>query len=237
MNQKNDAAPALLRLNVKKVIEFFDTSPDGSQGNTTAINAVLGEDLGAAAFRHFARRSGLGDVEILEGTPTPGSNKGKRLDRWLLLSRHDGSQLLFQAEIKSWAAHALGSGTLSVKPGDAEYSDYAKKRWARTWNEEDSILSMDTVSKVLLPMKRPEFVDESVPIAPLLIFWYVTHPEGKREPYFQREFSGECPFPERLLHFFSTSAYLRTLNEEYLDLPMPHAVTRISWLNQIGQPI
>lgn len=229
--------PPLFRLNVRETIAFFDSGPLGSRGHMSAVSGVLGEDLGTAVFQDFAQRSGLGHIDVLPGSPTTGKKKGPRLDRWLLMTRPDGSQVLFQTEIKSWAAHAIGSRELSCDPDDNEYELYARERWGTQWNEASCIPSQHVVVKVLVEMARPLSVDVSIPIAPLVIFWYPIHPEGKREVFFHRELTGECPFHEGKLYIFSTSAHLRSLSEEFLDLPMPNAVPRINWLNRLGRPI
>ena len=106
-------------------------------GHATGVVGIAGEDLGAACFQHYVRsKSGTAEVlrEAGSGRARPvttGMKKGPRLDRWIQTEWADGSRFIFQAEIKSWSAHAFGGRVLPLAAAQEEVRDYKQARWQR----------------------------------------------------------------------------------------------------------
>ena len=221
----------LLRIRVREVIEFFDTKPDGSKSHVSGVVGIIGEDLGAALFCEYIRRSGLGIARVLKKSPTPGTTSGQRLDRWFMVTWTDGSKSLLQAEIKNWSAQAIGGKSLTFGATEEECALFRKNRWDNQWDSGKNCFRHDNVGKVLQSMKRPEGVDENITIEPLAIYWFAIHHQGKNEVLF------EYPTPEdykfKRIFFFSMSTFLRSIADEWLDLDMPNAIGRLNWLGKI----
>jgi hypothetical protein len=218
-----------LRINVRRLLEFFDEKPGESLGQATAIVAVAGEDLGVGLLKHCLECTRNAKVGILPGPPpTTGNLKGPRLDRWVDVVWPDGSGRLFQTEIKNWSAHAIGGKILKVDAPPDEVARFAVERWGM---HAGAMYTWRAINKVLTPMKRPSGVDPSHTLEPLLIYWTVIHPEGLNESFFSHDLEPGQNFPR--LWFFSMSSYLRSLNEAAIELEMPHAANRISWLHRL----
>ena len=96
-----------LRVNVRETLRFFDEKPPWSAQQATAVVAVLGEDLAAAALQHCLEANDASKVTIRTETVGTGGLKGPRLDRWIEADLSSGQRLLFQTEIKNWSAHAI----------------------------------------------------------------------------------------------------------------------------------
>ena len=87
-----------LRVDVQRVLSFFDEKPPGSRGHATAIVSVLGEDLSAASFRHCLLANGATEVNIRCDTVGTGKQlQSPRLDRWIEADLEGGRRVLFQA--------------------------------------------------------------------------------------------------------------------------------------------
>lgn len=216
-----------LRINVKRLLEFFDQKPDESRGHATAIVAVAGEDLGVGLLKHCLECTGNAKVSFLPGPVTTGNQKGPRLDRWVDVVWPDGSGRLFQTEIKNWSAHAIGGKILNVDAPPDEVARFGRERW----RGHAGSMHWKPISKVLTPMKKPSGVDPSHTLEPLLIYWWVIHPEGLNESFFSHDLGPGQNFSR--LWLFSMSSYLRSLNEAAIELEMPHAANRISWLHRL----
>jgi len=72
-----------MNLNLRNLLTFLDDPKRGDNKHASAITGVIGEDLNAAAFAHFQERDGLQEVTVSTKSPTPGTRRGKRLDRWI----------------------------------------------------------------------------------------------------------------------------------------------------------
>lgn len=224
-----------LRIRVRDILSFFDTRPEGSATHVSSLVAILGEDLGAALFCEHLLRSGLGTARVLTRTPTPGTRKGKRLDRWFLVNWADGSESLLQAEIKNWSAQAIGGRVHPLDPTEVEDVAFRKNRWENQWDTVNGCFSHENVGKVLGKMQYPVGLPPRIKVEPLAIYWYAIHPEGSSHTFFEHPAPPQSGF-QRIL-FFSMSAFLRTVKEETLDLNMPNAIARISWLNRLVQTV
>ena len=115
MSQEN-----MVRIRWREVVRFLDEKPPESVGHATGVVGVLGEDLGAAAFKHCVETSGLGQVRIHDGRVKGVGLMGPWLDRWIEVDSECWGDLLFQAEVKSSSAHATNGKTLSIETGADE---------------------------------------------------------------------------------------------------------------------
>lgn len=111
-----------MKLNIKELLDFFDDKKDSQKGDANALSTILGEELNASVYRHFRNNK----VEILDDSVLPGTNKGKRLDRWIIDNRK-----LYQCEIKNWAASAIGGRKLKSNASDPEIKEIADYHWKR----------------------------------------------------------------------------------------------------------
>ena len=217
-----------LKIDVRLLLEFFDEKPHESVGHATAVVGVAGEDIGVGLLKHYLECTRNAKVRIIPATPTTGKRKGPRLDRWVDVAWPDGSGQLFQTEIKNWSAHAIGGRILKVNAPEDEVSRFGVERW------QGHVRSMDwrAIGKVLTPMRKPWDVDPSHTLEPLLIYWWVIHPEGGGESFFAHDLGAASAEFSRLW-YFSMSSYLRSLNEATIELDMPNAANRISWLHRL----
>ena len=119
--------------------------------------AVLGEDLAAAALRHCLLSNVDTRVNVRSEPVTTVKPRGPRLHRWIEADLADGRMVLFQTEIKSRSAHAIGERTLSLPaPADA-VETYKQKHRAGLWDGESRTLGRPDVAKGLMHMKpRPQ---------------------------------------------------------------------------------
>lgn len=217
-----------LRINVKRLLEFFDEKPIDSQGHATSIVAIAGEDLGVGLLKHYLECTRNAKVTILPGPVGTGKKKGPRLDRWVDVVWPDGSGRLFQTEIKNWSAHAIGGKILKVDAPPDEVARFGIQRWEMYAG---AMYTWKAINKVLTPMKKPPDVDPSHTLEPLLIYWWVIHPKGLSESFFSHDLETSTGFSR--LWLFSMSSYLRGLNEDAIELEMPHTAKRMSWLHEL----
>lgn len=217
-----------LRINVKRLLEFFDEKPMDSQGHATSIVAIAGEDLGVGLLKHYLECTRNAKVTILPGPVGTGKLKGPRLDRWVDVVWPDGSGRLFQTEIKNWSAHAIGGRPLKVNASQDDVATFGIEQWQ---GHARRIHTFKPISKVLTLMKKPQGADPSHPLEPLLIYWWVIHPKGPSESFFPHDLETSTGFSR--LWLFSMSSYLRGLNEDAIELEMPHTAKRMSWLHEL----
>lgn len=185
-----------MEIDIAAVLRFFDEKPKESRGHATAIVAFAGEDPGLGLLSHYWKHQGA-SVYVVPGPCGPGTKKGKRLDKWVRVS-NDGTNTYYQVEIKNWSAHAIGGRTLKVDASAREVARHKRERRSKEWD--GATFKKDTITKVLLPMKRP--VPDCSP-EPLACFWDAMHPEGDEEPFLS------VPVPDSHFHrvwVFSMSA-------------------------------
>ena len=104
-------------------------------------------------------------------------------------------------------------------------------RWENEWDSRAQLLRHPNTGKVLSRMKPPAGVDEEC-IRPLLIFWEALGPSDRADEHlFNVEVDGH--FPE--LWVFSVSSYLRSIQDDTLELDMPDAAHRLRSLNCLFQ--
>lgn len=251
-----------VQLNVKEILRFFDEKKSENKGHVSSVIALVGEDLGAGLFQHYLReQEHYHNVEILRdpnghtvGCST-GKKTGPRLDCWIYVEDKKGKQFLFQTEIKSWSAYAVGGNKLEVDASDKVIKEFAIDRWERYKKEffkpqaikdekkrKKKEENAKKVLKVLKEMKPPDIEEyKDLKPVPLLILWVVIHPKGKKESYFLHSFD---KLPKLLwgkpiakkIHFFSVSMYLRSLRDKgkkTIKIEMPSFASRVKWINNL----
>ena len=244
-----------MHINIKETLNFFDEKPPWASGNATAIVAMLGEDLSAAALQHCLESNGSTDVSVRSETVGTGPKKGPRLDRWIEADLPGVRKVLFQTEIKSWSAWAIGGRVLAVDAPQEAVEDYKHWYWEGQWDAERHTLKDDRVAKVLVPM-QPRFDTQGREQIPLVIYWA---PVGaKPDTATQLRAKGghlfsipnpsyDFPFavPDSWTHshhfselwVFSVSSYLRSIEKNQIKLNMPIAASRIRAVNRLAVPV
>jgi hypothetical protein len=219
-----------MRLNIKEILDFFDGIKDSQKGDANAVSTILGEDLNASSYKHFRK----GGVNILNDSVLLGGKNGKRLDRWIVDIKR---KKLYQCEIKSWAATAIGGKKLETYASNEKIKTVAKYHWDREQKISFSknISHPNGVSKVLLPM-RPPVRYKNFKIEPLLIYWMPisSDKKGLNPLSFITNFPFKTTFLK--LHIFSVSLYFRAYiksGKKYIDLDMPNFEHRMKILRKI----
>ena len=233
---------SLVTVNLKQLLRFMDEKPACAVGHATGVVGVAGEDLGAACFQHYVQsKSGTAQILKRPGSSralpvNTGMRKGPWLDRWIDTEWSDGSRSVFQTEIKSWSAHAVGGTVLPLTATREEVRDYKQARWERRWDSDQECLRQSYTSKVLSRMKLPDGVGPEIIVRPLLIFWEaLAPPENADAHLFSVEVAdGLAEFNE--LWVFSVSSYLRNVLDAgvgILQLDMPDTAHRLGFLNKL----
>lgn len=233
-------------VNVTKVLEFFDEKPPGSDKHATGLVAMVGEDLGAGLLKHCLETTRNAKVTVLQDSEmrllsvTTGKKKGKRLDRWIQVAWSDGTLTLFQSEIKNSSAHAFKGTPLKLDASSDEISERMKREWQGMRKQLGG--KLNGLNKVLVRMARPPQADPSADLAPLVIYWLVTHPRGHKDKSFSWYPLSKNDHPNGIkrkfprLAVFSMSTYLRMLlarKIEKVELWMPAASARMKWLSTL----
>jgi hypothetical protein len=190
-----------IRIPIKALLTFYDNPPKSVGGHVTSISALIGEDLGAGLLVSYFHGRGY-DAKVIPGKVTQGTNEGKRLDRWIQVTRGKRSRL-FQVEIKNWGASAIGGKSISINAKGPQLRKHKVERWGRQWNGKR--FTNDGVQKVLTPMKPPV---SGIPVEPLACFWDAMHPTGGSSPMFSLLLKSGA-FSR--VWVFSMSSYLRDL--------------------------
>ena len=164
-------------VNVEQVLRFFDEKPRYPGNHATAIVSVLGEDLAAASLQDCLLANGATFVNIRTETVGTGRQQGPRLDRWIEADLKDGRRVLFQTEIKSWSAWAIGGKTLPIDALAKVLSDYKDTYWKQQWDSSRRTFKRPDVAKVLVHM-QPPFDRDDRELLPLIIYWA---PAGPRQ--------------------------------------------------------
>jgi hypothetical protein len=217
-------------LNLIPLLQFFDEGIDGSQGHATACNAMMGEDLGIGLLKHYFENSGKKVIRVEVSQPcTQGTQRGVRLDGWLIVNFSDGRQIDYQVEIKNWSSHSIGGRRLRADASDEEKRLHRIERWENQWDEDAGQLREKTAQKVVVQMRR---INSSSPVLPLICFWDPMHPKGFEDALFEVETNNEI-FPK--LWVFSMSTYIRSLRLngiESIGIDMQNTENRLNWMNK-----
>ena len=250
--------PHSLVIDIKDTLCFFDEIPDWSKGHATAIVGVLGEDLSAAALKHCLEQNGAQHVQIRPGPVKNPGRKGPWLDRWVAADLPGDRKVLFQTEIKSWSAHAIGGKILRLDATNDDIANLQRKTWEEQWDSSKQTLKHQYVAKVLVRMSPPSDMKDWDPF-PMIIYWTVVDPrvsssaekigEGnhlfriKKVTYefpFRQPESWDCSHKFEELWVFSVSSYLRFLLGKgcrEIKLPMPDAVGRLRSLGRLAKTV
>lgn len=233
-----------MKINIKDLLEYFDLKETTDYGDTTATISVVGEDLGAAIFKHYCeleRDSKVSIVDPNQHIPVQMKKIGRRLDRWIMEKRKSGN-IFYQAEIKNWCSRAIGGVNVPLVVDEEMLNELAEKNWLHHISEIESNEG-NGVNKVLVEMlndkrvvndKKLELPD-SYRKEPLLILWNVAKPKEGKDFFFKYK------LPERYFDYdycwvFSCSLYLRHLYKRgqlEILIDMPNVTRRLNQLNQI----
>lgn len=234
-----------MKLHLEPLVEFLDDPKKGDNRHASAIIGFLGEDLNAAAFAKYLEDGNTHTVTVVNESPRPGTMRGKRLDRWIYTKEHEsGEEVLYQCEIKNWAASAIGGYRLPVASSDEDVRRVAMSYWAdQLRNSFGGIVHPNGVTKVFMPMKPLEQYG-GVSVEPLLIYWMpVLNPKDQSpRPFFQVSIKDlglldtftRAPFD--ILSVFSVSLYFRDLFKKgarSIDLRLPGVERRIDVLSLV----
>lgn len=215
-------------LPVNKLLEFYDDPPQKEKKHTIAITAMIGESLGAGLLIDYYHSTGC-NARVLDKSVTTGTNKGKRLDRWLVVTNNK-KITYYQVEIKNWGAAAIGGRRIAIDADLRTLKQHKIERWSKEWNSQGFIKA--GVQKVLIPMKPPEGARH---IEPLVCFWDAMHPSGGNSPLFSVKLENQH---FKRVWIFSMSSYLRTLaksGKAYIQIDAPDIVARLDWLSLLIQ--
>ena len=217
------------KLNLHELLNFFDCKVSNSIGHASAINGVIGEDLGVALLHKYFSDQKLNPI-VLDEPCTQKTKKGKRLDKWIVVTESD-SKIIYQVEIKNWNAHSLNSETVIDHADEIYMSEYRLRRWNKQFDSELKIPSQTPCQKVLLPMQVPTLCSD-YEHRTLLCFWEALHVEGKSDAMF--EVSVNSDHFENLT-VFSMSNYVSELlkQSEVLEVELANVEARIDWLNKL----
>jgi hypothetical protein len=217
------------KLNLRELLNFFDCKVSSSIGHASAINGVIGEDLGVALLLKYFLDKKLNAI-ALDELCTQKTKKGKRLDKWIVVTEAD-SKIIYQVEIKNWNAHSFNSETVLDHSNEKYMCEYRLRRWNKQFDSELKIPSQTECQKVLLPMQVPSLFRE-YEHRTLLCFWDALHVEGKSDAMF--EVSVNSDHFENLT-VFSMSNFVSELlkQSDVLEVELADAEARINWLNKL----
>jgi len=217
------------KLNLRELLNFFDSKVITSIGHASAINGVIGEDLGVALLYHYFLQQKLNPT-VLDEPCTQKTVKGKRLDKWIAVNNED-IKIIYQVEIKNWNAHSLDSEIVKDHDDEEYMRDFRIRRWQKRFDTELRIPKQSQCQKVLLQMKVPSGY-EDFNQKPLLCFWEALHEEGKSDAFFEVDVKSEI---FESMAVFSMSNYVSELLKQtkFLDINLSDVKARINWLNRI----
>jgi hypothetical protein len=227
-----------MQINIKELLEYFDIKKSSDYGDTTAAIAVVGEDLGATLFQHYCNHERGSKAQVFDANeeiPTTGKKKGRRLDRWILEQTGE-KRILYQAEIKSWGARAIGGSNVPLDISAGELVKLTRQNWNNVLKSLNDRVA-NGVNKVLVEMKNDNRlgIEGKYKKEPLLIFWDVRSPSN-RAAYFDRYELETQHFDYKYCWIFSCSLYLRHLCGQglrKLTVAIPNAERRLNKLNRL----
>jgi hypothetical protein len=101
---------------------------------------------------------------------------------------------------------------------------FRKEQWDYYFGGD--VIPHERVSKVLISMKKPEGYADYTQI-PLCCFWFYISKE-KGIPFSRHSYTDG-----KSVHVFSASAYLRTLNDVFVDISMPRFERRLNLIDEL----
>ncbi len=222
----------MITLNLPELINFYDRQVQGSQGHATSLNALLGEDMAIAAFRHYL--TNLQEPAVLEKIDRSCTKVGggARLDAWLAVRWHSGETEIFQTEIKNWSSHSYRGRKTPSKETEANMTEHRKNRWFNQYDADEKVLKDKDAKKVVLVMNQSPEMPTEKPSA-LIIFWDPMHKDGSTEPFFRAPVKSES-FTK--LAVFSISNHFRNLISQgiyKLQVELGDAEQRLAWIRRL----
>ena len=223
----------MIKLDVKEIIKLFDVKSDEVMYDITSVIGIVGEDLGAALFKHyyekeFGKKVTISSSPVLSMRNPDGTKKGPRLDRWIYVQNSKNKYTAYQTEIKNWSAYAIGARKVGTDNktipaiGLLNWKDRTKRLQEQNRNGEN---------KVFYPMKKPADLPNKATIEPLVIYWSILSKDGTSlDPYFKATMRVRG---FKKINVFSMSNYLRSIKERELVLDMPNAEKRIMHLKKL----
>lgn len=217
-----------VRIDVVKLIEFYDQKVKNVKKPASSISGIIGEDLIAGLFKHYLENQNSNskdEVIIIDDSIKADGVNGKMLDRWILHHLSDGQKIAYQTEIKNWSVHSIGGKPFDELNLEDPYNNILNfKKNAKINFERNCVIKNNkigfidkSVGKVLLKMKRDPRTDNHI-IKPLVCFWMPICSDEDIKPFFVMECSTDTdlnPFYEigefNTVSFFSASIYLREL--------------------------
>ena len=225
----------MIKLNIEKVLRFYDEKNANDRRQVSAITGVVGEDLAAGLIKHYFE-SKQGIVTVLDNHPSEHKDterrKAKQLDRWIKVVSNSET-IFYQTEIKNWSSHSLGGQKLSLNCSHQELIAYANKRFDEQWDCDSKTLRHHYVSKVLKQMKNINGINGDEKIHPLICYWFPIFPKTQHNPV--PFFSESCISFFPTVYFFSMSIYLRQLlkTQQQIEIETPHIELRLKKINEM----
>lgn len=219
----------LCSVDLKAWVDAFDDRPAYMEGCANSINTIAGEELCIEAFCHFMR-SVDNAAEVLEGVVSQRGKAGKRLDAWIRITDKEDHSILYQAEVKNWSAHSLGS----VWKRNVDFELHKGDRWRGHWRPDTGLLHSAT-QKVLTKMT---YVGSPVEQRALLIFWWPVAEDDNCGEFFKVKVPTTTTSDFEELFVFSTSLYFRKLLRQgvsTIQLNLPGFHRRMSALERLIQ--
>lgn len=214
-----------MKINRKSLLEFYDTRQkcNGAGTHVSAITGFLGEDIVLGLLLNYFNSIGT-NAEILSYTCSSGKKKGPRLDGWVI-QKSCNDENLYQIEIKNWAASSIGGKEVGKSKRIKTVFDLAQYNYNFYFN---TSFNQKKIFKVLNEMKKPEKYKNLTPI-PLVALWSPIGVSEELPPFFNTKVDGY----ESSFYVFSSSLYLNTLNDDYVDLHMPRTEQRLSLMSRL----
>ncbi len=214
-----------IRFNREALLHFYDDAQTAffkllsPKGHVSGITGLIGEELLLGMLCRYLRTcDGLHDVRILGDVPRQQPPGRKKLDGWIVSKV---PKRLFQVEVKNWSAHSLGGRNLPVSAGKDELTLESNHRWNEYFGNGNHL--PESAGKVLLEFNRPAG-EENFAAEPVICFW---HPIAKQGCDPMSTFTEE----NRTLQIFSGSNFLRSIQDEYVDIDSPRLDQRLQLLN------
>ena len=218
------------KLNLRELLNFFDCKVSNSIGHASAINGVIGEDLGVALLLKYFSDQKLNALALSEPC-TQKTKKGKRLDKWIVIEDTD-SKIIYQVEIKNWNAHSLNSEIVRDHADENYMSEYRLRRWKKRFDSDRRKPRQTECQKVLLPMKVPTTYRD-YDHRTLLCFWEALHVEGKSDAMFEVLVNSDY-FKNKMTVFSMSNFVSESLKQsDALEIHLSDVEARIDWLNKI----
>ncbi len=249
--------PQTRKLDLKKLIKFFDEKPEppekNSIGHATALVSLFGEDLAFGLLKEYCSRKNY-EFSLLSRKCKNEGSSGSRLDGWVQIKTGKRKTFHFQTEVKNWSAHATDGKRIPLKICPDKYDAIRFERFGREFTENNFPKKVPKVLTVIeKPTKEKELlrcngipVDMKVNPLPLLCYWFALYPSEKKgkyrsvDKYFDTDefFNLELGKGENFkrLYVFSMSSFTRNLirdgvNEIYVD--MENLNPRMDWISEI----